>query len=307
MTNHSSFIDVATKGSSLIGLTSDKQVICSSNTSEVVQQKVKNWNLFDENAFISSDLENISKIVLGVDKRYSEEFDLNGDGFINSIDLTIGKYMLLGGEQRPAAEEEKLPRIVDEQGEIPDEIKNAVWAQFASEFPDTDFSDFKLVNNPKKVEFYAQYGTLYYFDIYYKNLFLKETISEIFVKVDSDIKVFIGLTKRYLNQLKNVEISPQLTPDQIKEQLTEYKLETTEISLESIENSEFELFIYRQPPTREYLYDENGDYDGYKTTYPEPKLSYNIPVYYQTELWCRIYVDANTAEVLGRVEYLIIG
>jgi hypothetical protein len=236
-----------------------------------------------------------------VNKRYSEDFDFNADGIVNAIDIAIAKYMLLGGDKRfientdKAIAEPEFPIIVDEQGEIPDEIKNAVWAQFASEFPDTDFSDFKLVNNPEM----STKSYPYCFDVYYKNLQLVNDYNfgsglGIRVAILDGNTVVMYFDQEYLNQVKNIEVSPTLTPDQIKEQLADYEfvdssLGIARISLDYTDNSEFELMIYTK-----------------SSTYYEPKLVYKIPVYYHTELWCEICVDTNTAEVLAQYDYVDI-
>jgi hypothetical protein len=205
----------------------------------------------------------------------------------------------------------EYPLIVDEQGEIPGEVKTAIWDKFASEFPDTDFSDFKLVNNPRgSTESYP-----YYFDIYYKNLQLVNNYnfgsgSGIRVVILDGNTVVMYFDQEYINQVKDIEVLPTLTPDQIREQLADYEFADSSwglegISLDYTENSEFALMIYTKPSAEEYIYDEDGYYDGIRKIHYEPKLTYRIPVYVGGMVWCEVFVDAHTAEVLTQCTHVI--
>ncbi|MDR0918036.1 MAG: hypothetical protein LBM93_02110, partial [Oscillospiraceae bacterium] len=62
--------------------------------------------------------------------------------------------------------DQKYPQIIDESNEISDEIKNAIWSKFESEFPDSDFRNLKLVYNSDKITNKHPY----YFDVYYNDL-----------------------------------------------------------------------------------------------------------------------------------------
>ncbi|MDR0983711.1 MAG: leucine-rich repeat protein [Ruminococcus sp.] len=71
-------------------------------------KKLRDWNKmydttltakWEEYEFKITDLVGVSKIVLGVEKSYSENFDLNSDGVINSVDISIVRNLILSTER----------------------------------------------------------------------------------------------------------------------------------------------------------------------------------------------------------------
>lgn len=91
--------------------------------------------------------------------------DLTGDGRVNAFDLAVMKQELLS--QTIAATPNGMPVIY---GDVTADEREILWTILRTQYPDTDFSDFRFVHDPNHPLGNYRSGKL--FSIYYKDILL---------------------------------------------------------------------------------------------------------------------------------------
>lgn len=103
--------------------------------------------------------------------------DLYEDDRLDVFDLCImkrelinGKIIIEKGNINMNATPANMPVIVDDYGEITDDMKSMLWETVETKYPNVDFSDFTFVYEPEHR--LKKYNDEWYFHIYYKNILL---------------------------------------------------------------------------------------------------------------------------------------
>lgn len=103
--------------------------------------------------------------------------DLCEDDRLNVFDLCIMKKELLNGKVTMKEENismntvpENMPVIVDDYGEITDDMKSMLWETVETKYPNVDFSDFTFVYEPE--HHLSHYFNGWCFSIYYQDILL---------------------------------------------------------------------------------------------------------------------------------------